>query len=186
MNRSTYFMPVFIIFASAIGFFGLVPLAFALPGISVPLFPFGNAIFFLVMLGGPVLLLGSGLRAITARFSALGFLVAFTALVIIVGMLPPLTLQRHGLLKDWIVMALLTSLIAAGLRRGWLWGVVGGAWQSVVLAILAVESVWSAFFSPSASNFSKLTYIWTLGFLLALSSSILAFRRRDSSGLASR
>jgi hypothetical protein len=185
MIGKAYLLPMLTIIAAFAGLVGLAPLAFSMQGISIPLFPLGNAVFFVVMLGGPVLLLASGLRVFAANVSTLSFLGAFMGLVITCGLLPPLSLQRHGLVVDWMAMVLITLLVAAGLRRSWLWGVVGGAWQAILLASFAVGSIQSAFFSPSASGFAKLTLIWVIGFLLAFISSVIAFRGRSTPELVS-
>lgn len=72
--------------ASAISIGGLLPVAFGVVGIAAALFPLGDAVFFIVMMGGPLLLLASGLQGIASRFSKRWFLLAFAAVLAIVGL----------------------------------------------------------------------------------------------------
>ena len=76
-------------------------------------------------------------------------------------------------------MSIAISLVAAALRRTWLWAVLGGVWAGILLATLSVAGTLESL-SPAATG--RLP-IWTVfgllvGCILALASSILAFVRR--------
>lgn len=79
---------------------------------------------------------------------------------------------------DWITMSLVLVLIAAALRRGWLWAVVGGVWTGILLAIMSASSA-LAFLSPAARGTPTWAPLWLLGCILALASGVVAFMRRN-------
>jgi hypothetical protein len=178
MEKFKHLAPMLAIAAAAAGIGGLLPLAFGMAGMVTPLFPLGNSVFFLAMLGGPLLLLASGFRGMAARFSSRWFLVAFTALLVLVGLALFWKLPGHGLLLDWMAMSLVVVLIAAALRPSWLWAVVGGVWTGILLALVSVGSA-VAFLSPTARGTPKWVPLWLLGCILALTSGIVAFMRRN-------
>jgi hypothetical protein len=179
MRTTKHVASLLALVASAICIGGLLPLALGVAGMATVLIPLGVALFFLVMLSGPLLLLASGLQGITARFSKRWFLVGFTGFLVIVGIALFWKLPRHGLLLDWIAMSLVIALIAAALRRSWLWTVVGGAWTCVLLIAMLVGSA-VAFLSPIARGTPTWAPSWLLGCILAVASGIVAFVRRNA------
>ena len=165
--------------AAVVGIGGLLPLAFGMPGMTTPLFPFATAVFFLVVLGGPLLLLASGLHVAASRLAKKWFLVAFMAFLVIVGIGLFWRLPGRGALLDWITMSFLVVLIAAALRRSWLWGAVGGAWTGVLLGLASVQTA-VEFLSPAYHGTPGWWWpLWLLGCILALTSGIVAFIRRN-------
>jgi len=142
MKASKYLAPALAVLASAICLVGLLPAAFALPGMGAkPLFPLGAALSFLELLGGPLLLLDSGLRAMLGKFSNLQFLVGFAGLFGAGGFLLFPGAPKYPLFIDWIAMSIAISLLAAALRRRWLWALVGGAWAGALLGLFVVATV---------------------------------------------
>ena len=178
MRTTKHVSTVLALVASTTCIGGLLPLAFGVAGMATALFPLGNAVFFLLMMGGPLLLLASGFQSIVARFSKRWFLVAFAGFLVIVGLALFWKLPGHGLLLDWIAMSLVIALIAAALRRGWLWAVVGGAWTGILLAIMLASSA-VAFLSPAVRGTPTWAPLWLLGCILALASGVVAFTRRN-------
>lgn len=171
--------PVLAIAAAAAGIGGLLPLAFGMAGMATPLFPLGNGVFFLVTLGGPLLLLASGLHGMATRLSTRWFLVSFTSLLVIVGLALFWTLPGHGLLLDWIAMSLVIVLVASVLRHAWLWGVVGGASTGVILGLASVQTA-VEFLSPAYRGSPGWWWpLWLLGCILALATGIVAFMGRN-------
>jgi lysylphosphatidylglycerol synthetase-like protein (DUF2156 family) len=178
MRTTKHVSTVLALVASTICIGGLLPLAFGVSGMTTAVFPLGNAVFFLVIMGGPLLLLASGFQSMVGRFFKRWFLVAFAGLLVIVGLALFWKLPGHGLLLDWMAMSLVIVLIAAALRRGWLWAVVGGAWTCVLLAVMLATST-IAFLSPAARGTPTWAPLWLLGCILALASGIVAFMRRN-------
>lgn len=171
--------PVLAIAAAVVGIGGLLPLAFGMAGMAMPRFPFVNGVFFLVVLGGPLLLLASGLHVAASRLVKGWFLVAFTAFLVIVGVGLFWRLPGHGALLDWIAMSFLVVLIAAVLRRTWLWATVGGVWTGVLLGFASVETA-IEFLSPAYRGTPGWWWpLWLLGCILGLATGIIAFVRRN-------
>jgi hypothetical protein len=162
------------IMASAVCIVALMPLTFGMAGLAAPLFPLGNAVFFLAMMGGPILLLASGLRTTVGHFSKLQFLTTLTGLLAVFG---GALFRWHGLFVDWMVMTIAVSVIAAILKQSWLWAVVGGAWAAVLLGVVSAVSL-STFFSSAARGVPKNAPLWLLACVLAFVSAILAFAQR--------
>jgi isoprenylcysteine carboxyl methyltransferase (ICMT) family protein YpbQ len=171
--------PVITIAAAGVGFCGLLPLAFALPGIATPLFRLIIAITFFLWLGGPLILLAAGIRDLAKRSSKLLFLTAFALLLFTVGIFLFWRLPQHGFFLDWVMMTLAIVLILALLRQVWLWAVVGGAWTGILLAIGEAHTV-SEYLSPTVRGVPNWTLLclWLIGCILSLTSCILAFMRR--------
>ncbi len=135
MEKLKHLAPLLAIAAAAAGIAGLLPLAFGMAGVAPPLFPLGNGVFFLVILGGPLLLLASGFHVLATRLSKRWFLAAFTALLVTAGLELFWKIPGHGLLLNWIAMSLVVVLITVALRRSWLWAVAGGVWTGVLLGL---------------------------------------------------
>ena len=178
MKISRYLLAALAITASAIGTLILSRVAFGMPGIATPLFPFGNALSFSAVLGGPLLLLASGLGLITASLRRLWFLFGFLGILICAGFLLFWRLPRHGLLPDWIALNVVITLLAGLLRRTWLCAVVGGTWTGALLGFGVITTT-AKYLSPSPSGFPMWTPIMLLGCLLAIGTAILALVRRN-------
>jgi hypothetical protein len=178
-EKLKHLSPALAITAAAAGIGGLLPPALGMVGMATPLFPLGSGLFFLVILGGPLLLLASGLHVLATRLSKRWFLGAFTALLVIVGLALFWKLPRHGLLLDWIAMSLVIVFIAAALRHSWLWAVVGGVWTGVLLGLASVQTA-VEFLSPAYRGTPGWWWpLWLLGCILALATGIVAFIRRN-------
>jgi F0F1-type ATP synthase assembly protein I len=171
--------PVITIAAAVVGFCGLLPLAFALPGIATPLFRLAITITFLLWLGGPLILLAAGIRDLAKRSSKLLFLIVFTLLLFAAGILLFWRLPRHGFLLDWVMMSLAIVTILALVKHVWLWAVVGGAWSAALLGITGVGTM-VVYLLPAASGTPNWTLLclWLVGCVLSLASCILAFMHR--------
>lgn len=178
-EKLKYLPCVLAIAAAAASIGGLLPLAFGMAGMATPLFPFGNGVLFLVTLGGPLLLLASGFHVMASRFFKGWFLVAFIGLLVTVGFVLFWRLPGHGLLLDWLAMSLVVVLIAAALRQSWLWAVVGGIWTGVLLGFASVQTA-VEFLSPAYRGTPGWSWLlWLLGCVLALTTGIVAFMRRN-------
>lgn len=112
MKINRYSLAVLAIAASVIGTLILIRVAFGMASIATPIFPFGNAVFFSTVLGGPLLLLASGLGLIIVKPRRLWFLLGFLGILICAGLLFFWNLPGHGLLLDWILMNIAVTLLA--------------------------------------------------------------------------
>jgi hypothetical protein len=170
MKLNRYSLAVLAIAASATGTLILIRAAFGMAGIA-------NALFFSAVLGGPLLLLSSGLELMAAKVRRTWFLFLFLGLLICAGLFLFWTLPGHGVLLDWIVMSVVVTLLAGILRRSWLCAVVGGTWTGALLGFGAIATS-AQYLSPSAGGFPTWTPIMFFGSLLAIGTAILAVARR--------
>jgi hypothetical protein len=176
VTQGKKFITLLALVASATALLGLIPVAFALPLIAAPVFPLGTALFFVLVLGGPLLLLASAFHNIATGSSRLLFLIGFTVVVMSGGFLFSMRVPKLWL--DWITMSVAISLIAAMLRTTWLWALVGGVWAGGVLGVLVLAST-REFLSPTTGGgFPKWAPVWLLDCVLALLSSLVTFLRR--------
>ena len=175
MEKLRRLVPVLTFVAVAVGIYLLLPLALAMPAISTPLFPLATSLYFLVMLGGPLLMFASGLRQVITGISRKWFLAAFAALLVAAGGGLFERFLREEILFDWLAMSLLITLVAALLRRNWLWGVVGGVWTGSVLAALCVAGALKSL--SSATLLTELTF--SFGCVLAFTNGVVAFMCRS-------
>jgi hypothetical protein len=178
MERLRYLVPILAIMAAIASFAGLLPLTFGMAGIATPLFP-GSALFFLIMLGGPLLLLASGLNAMAAtKLSKQRFLISFTALLIIAGL--ACFWRVPALLFGWVTLSIVTAVIAEMLKHDWLWAAVGGIWTGALLGLASLQTA-IGFLSPDYRGTPGWWWpLWLLGCILALATAVVAFiRRRD-------
>lgn len=176
MEKLRYLMPGLAVTAAIASFAGLLPLTFGMAGIATPLFP-GSAVFFLIMLGGPLLLLASGLNAMATKLSKQRFLISFTALSIIVGL--ACFWRLPGLLLDWVALSIVTAVIAGMLGHIWLWAVVGGIWTGVLLGLASVQTAIGFLSSDYHGTPGWWWPLWLLGCILATATALVAFIRRS-------
>jgi len=178
MQKLKHLGPMLAIAAAAAGVVGLSPLAFGMAGMATPLFPFAGSMFLLVILGGPLLLLASGVYTAAARVSKPWFLVSFTVFLVIAGFALFWKVPAHGVLLDWTVMSIVIALIAASLRRSWLWALVGGTWTGALLGSVSVQTA-IEFLSPAYHGTPGWWWpLWLIGCILALTTGIVAFMGR--------
>ena len=171
--------PLCAVAAAVAGLVGLLPLAFGMPAVALPLFPLASGLFFLVMLGGPLLLLASGQRLVETRLSKRWFLVLFMVLLITVGLALSRKLPGHQFLLDWVAMSLALVLIAAALRHSWLWAVAGGVWTGVLLGLASLQTAVD-YFSPSSHGTPAPWWpLWLLDSVLAFTTVVVAFIYRN-------
>jgi hypothetical protein len=164
MTRSSYGISILMISSSITALLCFLSLAFGMERLSSPTFPLGGALFLFETMGGAFLLLASGARVVASRLSTQQFFAIFTAAVIIVGLV--LTRGQHELV-DWIGMTVAVDLAALATRRSWIWGLLGGLWAGLFLAILSVLSILD-FFSPATSGvLPEWLPFWFLGCILA-------------------
>jgi len=179
-KTSRYSLAALAIGASAIGTLVLLRVAFGMASIAIQAFPFGNALFFSAVLGGPLLLLASGLELLTAKLRRTWFLFGFLVILTGAGLLLFWELPGHGLLRDWIAMNVIIVLLTGVLRRPWLCAVVGGALTGALLGYGAIATT-AKYLSPSPGGFPTWTPIMFVGCLLAIGTAILALIRRNDS-----
>jgi hypothetical protein len=170
------------ILSAILGVVSLLPMALGMAGIGSPLFPLASALTFLVFLCGPLLSLAAGLNVISAGAPRTYVLAVFWALLAFVGFLLFWRLPGHGLIGDWMAMAIIIVLVATMLPRPWLWAVIGGALQCLLLGFDTIWSIGHFFSSSTPSQFPTWAPIWFLGCLFAFVTAVLAFLRRDRNG----
>lgn len=179
MKNTNRTVTILALVASTLSLGALLPLAFGMTSMARTFFPLGNALFLSVTLSGPLLLLAAGLHGVAASISKRRFLAAFMVLLVIVGLALFWRFPGHGLLPDWIAMSLAVVLIAAALSQSWLWAVVGGAWTGLLLGLASVQTA-VEFLSPAYRGSPEWRWpLWFLGCILAVTTGIVAFVRRN-------
>jgi len=167
------------ILAALVGVAGLLPLAFGMPGIAMPLFPFASTAFLLLMLGGPLLLLASGLQGIARNVPKSRFFVSFIAFMVVMGFALFWKSPSRRFSFDWILMTLVVVLIAAALRHTWVWSVVGGIWTGTLLGLASAQTAVEVL-SPAYHGSPGWWWpLWLVGCILAFGSATIAFVRRS-------
>ncbi len=175
--RQRTLLAILALASSVLGTIALVPLAFSLPTMTTPLFPLASALWLVCCLGGPLLLLSSGLRLIIQGISRLVFWVVYAVFLVGVGFVLFLNLPRHGLLLNWVVMTMGVCAIGLTLRSVWLCAAVGGTWQGVILVVGCVVLI-GEFFSPTPGEFPRAVLILFPGAVLAIGTTALAVAQR--------
>lgn len=163
--------------ASVVALIGLLPIAGGLPSIAAPAIPFGNAIFFTAILGGALLLLASGPKMVIPTTFSRWYVLVYTALVAAMGAARLLWTGFPNLVAGWLVMAGCIGGLLLILRRFWIWAVVGGIWNSLLLGTFSYFEILSYLSTPT-QQFSYLLPVHLFGCVFAALVGFLNLRFR--------
>lgn len=179
MSNETHVWHVSALVLSVADAVGLLPMAFAMPGIAESTVPLGNAIVFALLLTGPFLLFSFGVRGLLG-WGPVPLLACVTILMI--GSGAALLWQAHGVLLEWIALSVALALIAAVLRGPVLWGIVGGGWTAIVLGVLGGRTFYDFLAPSSTTQFPKWGLVWAVECLLTAALAVIILRWQSGGG----
>jgi hypothetical protein len=156
LNR-TRILSVLDILASSLALIGLLPIVGGLPGIASQGQPLTDGIWFIINLGGALVLLAGGTKLLLPKVPVRLFVLFYTALISVLGTLRLQLVGFHLLIGGWLVMVFGVGGLLLLLNRPWLWAVAGTAWCVLLLGVwsaggvigfLSIETQRLSFFLP--------------------------------------
>ena len=177
-SNKTRILPVLDILTSLVILFGLLPMAGGLPGIASQGQPVMDGVWFTINLGGALLLLASGLKALLRKTPLHRFVFLYAFLI---GVLGTLRLQIVGfglLIPGWLLLAFCVGVMLLSIRRPWFWTIGGIIWCMLVLGVWSAGGI-MAYSSASAPQFPFYLPLQILAWIFVVVLLVLHFRFRD-------